>query len=473
MSKIIIPDKVDVSQSQDSVPIQEPPVRGNIYTFYIVFVLFAATLLNGLDSSEFTSASTVIARELHLSIGDIGVLASAFTIFLTVSIIPVGLWADRAKRSHIIAACLAVWSLATAVTGFASNFIGLFLTRTFTGIGEAGYAPAGNSLVGDFFREDQRAKVMSWLALATLIGPILGMVLGGVIAGLGPGTWRWAFFITGIPGLLLALCAWRLREPAHRQTTKHPENGQATSAVGMQPAEILAYLRGVMRNKSLACLIIYGVLTTFTATALQAYFPTLLQQQDSLGMTSGQAALFSGLALGPTAIVGVLLGGYLSDWLSRRYREAKLLICVVSVVLTAPLNIATLIVMVTTHNLLLFTLIMLPSFFANTMHIGPLAAAVLDVAPSEKRASAVAIFIFVQRILGSALAPLIIGALASGFDPSGLHFLHNLAGHDLVFALLATCPLAFIGASIAGIIGLRQVKIHNNSEGVEEEAATR
>jgi MFS family permease len=106
---------------------------------------------------------------LHLSISDIGLLASAFTLFLTISIIPIGLWADRAKRSHVIGACLAAWSLATALTGLAGNFIGLFLTRTFTGIGEAGYTPAGNSLVGDVFQEDQRGKVMSWLTLAGVI----------------------------------------------------------------------------------------------------------------------------------------------------------------------------------------------------------------------------------------------------------------------------------------------------------------
>jgi MFS family permease len=69
----------------------------------------------------------------------------------------------------------------------------------FTGIGEAGYAPAGNSMVGDVFPEDHRAKVMSWLSVAGLIGPISGMVLGGVIAGLGPGSWRLAFLVTGIP----------------------------------------------------------------------------------------------------------------------------------------------------------------------------------------------------------------------------------------------------------------------------------
>jgi MFS family permease len=103
-------------------------------------------------------------------------------------------------------------------------------------------------------------------------------------------------------------------------------------------------------------------------------------------------------------------------------------------------------------------MVMLPSFLINTMHIGPLSAAVLDIAPSDQRASTVAIFLFVVRILGTALAPLVIGLLANSFDPGGQHFAQSLAGHDLTLALLSTCPLAFIGAAIAGVIGLRLMR---------------
>ncbi len=461
MLNILSPHQVTIKQTQ---PVKQLQKRQNHYMLYVFFMLFAATLFNGLDASEFTSASTVIAQELHLSIGDIGMLASAFTIFLTLSIIPVGLWADRAKRSHVIAACLAVWSLATALTGLASNLIALFLTRMFTGIGEAGYAPAGNSMVGDVFPEDQRAKVMSWLSVAGLIGPILGMVLGGVIAGLAPGSWRLAFLVTGLPGL--ALFAWRMREPTRHQTIKLAYNVETKEYNAWKPGPILAQLRTVLQIKPFVCLTLYGVLTAFTATALQTYFPTLLQQQDTFGLTSGQAALYAGLALGPTALVGVMLGGYLADWLSHRYRGANILICVVSILLTAPLNITSLFIM-NTHNIVLFSSVMIPAFFINTMHFGPLSAAMLDVVPAEQRASAVAVSLFIQRILGTALAPLLIGLLASRFDPSRLHFLHNMAGHDLILALVITCPVAFLGAGIAGMMGLHWIR--RNQRSADEE----
>jgi MFS family permease len=454
MSTIISLKRTTIDQPQHDIPVQVPQKRKNHFAGYVFFILFTATLLNGLDASEFTGAVAVIARDLHLSIDEVGILASAFTLFLTISIIPLGLWADRAKRSHVISACLVIWSLATTITGLAGNFIALFLTRTFTGIGEAGYGPAGNSLVGDVYKEDQRGKVMSWLTLAGVIGPIAGLVLGGVIAGLAPGSWRWAFLITGIPGLILAFFAWRLREPARPTTGKLP--GVAEHGT-LKTQYVLAQLRNLVRIKTFVCLVIIGILTTFTATALQTYFPILLQQHDTFGMTSGQAGTYAGLLLGPTAIVGVILGGYLADWLTHRYVGARLLIIIISVLLVLPLNIASLLI-ATTHNLVLFSAIMIPTFFINTLHLAPLAAAFLDVVPSESRASAIAISTFIQGILGRAAAPLVIGMLAAFFDPTGLHFLHNLAGHDLILALISTCPLAFVGAGIVGIIGLRWVR---------------
>jgi MFS family permease len=295
---------------------------------------------------------------------------------------------------------------------------------------------------------------MSWLSLAAVIGPLTGMVLGGVIAGLALGSWRWAFLITGIPGLVLAFFAWRLREPT-RRATRQLADAEAQGAA--KTHYVLAQLRNLLRIKTFVCLTIIGVLTTFTATALQSFFPILLQQRDTFGMTSGQAGTYAGLVLGPTAIVGVILGGYLADWLTRRYPGARLALITVSILLTIPFNIASLLI-ATTHNIVLFSIVLVCAFFINMLHLAPLAAAFLDVVPSASRASAVAIALFIERILGSALAPLAIGMLAGYFDPTGLHFLHNLAGHDLVLALLSTCPLAFVGAGIVGIIGMRWVR---------------
>lgn len=358
--------------------------------------------------------------------------------------------ADRVRRSRVIAACLAVWSLATMATGLATGMPGLFATRMLTGIGEAGYAPAGNALVGDAFDEKRRGRVMGWISVAGLIGPIGGLVLGGLIAGVAPGAWRLLFLITGIPGMLVALLAWWLRVPARDAGAP-----AAPAAFGAySPTELGRHLAALGRNPALLCLVGMGVLTTFTATALQTYFPILLQQRDAFGMTSAQAASYAGLVLGPTAIAGVILGGYLADRLQRRLRGGRVLVCTASILVTLPLNIASL-VLAGSHDLVLFSAVLIPAFFVNTLHIAPLAAALLDVVPAARRASAIAVATLVQRLGGTALAPLAIGALAARFDPSGQHFAHAVAGHDIVHALLATAPLAFAGAGLLGLIAHR------------------
>src|SRR5205823_9791515 len=136
---------------------------------------------------------------------------SAFLIVYALSALPLGVWADRSIRKNIVAVCVGIWSVATAIAGFAQNIVQLFTMRAFLGIGEAGYGPASISLLGDFFSRTKRGRVLSFWSIGTLLGAAIGVALGGRIADtLG---WRWAFYIVGIPGLIAAFLAWRMKEP--------------------------------------------------------------------------------------------------------------------------------------------------------------------------------------------------------------------------------------------------------------------
>src|SRR5579859_2436555 len=153
MSEIPAPVEVELKSSKR---------RWLSYPTYVFFVLFFISVLNSMDRYVLNGAANVMATELHLSISDIGYLASAFIIFFTLSVIPLGIWADRAKRKDVIAVAVAIWSLASAFTAFASGFITLFLSRMVLGIGEAGYAPSSAALMSDYFGRVKRARVMSW-----------------------------------------------------------------------------------------------------------------------------------------------------------------------------------------------------------------------------------------------------------------------------------------------------------------------
>src|SRR6266705_2706748 len=99
------------------------------------------------------------------------------------------------------------------------------------GIGEAGYYPAGTALLSDYFSRTKRAQVMSRWTAGALIGLMIGFIVGGVVAGLGFGMWRIAFLFTGIPGLLLAFLAWRIREPRRNQADEEAIELDPHSAV--------------------------------------------------------------------------------------------------------------------------------------------------------------------------------------------------------------------------------------------------
>ncbi|WP_069803822.1 MFS transporter [Thermogemmatispora onikobensis] len=191
--------------------------RTSGYATYAFAIMFSINFLNYMDRYVFTGASTTIGQELGLGLDQLGYIASAFLIVYTLGTLPFGIWADRTRRKNVVALCVAIWSLATAFTALASNFIALFLSRMVLGVGEAGYYPAGTALLSDYYSRKKRARVMSRWGAGSLIGLMVGFILGGVIAGLGRGSWRLAFLISGIPGLVLALLAWRLREPRRNE----------------------------------------------------------------------------------------------------------------------------------------------------------------------------------------------------------------------------------------------------------------
>src|SRR5712691_4303917 len=198
------------------------------YANYVFIIMFAISFLNYLDRNVFSAAANVIGTELHLRIDQLGFIAFGFTIVYTLGTVPLGIWADRAKRKNVVAICITIWSLATAFTALAGNFITLFLSRMILGIGEAGYFPAGTALMSDYFSRATRSRIMSWWSVGQLVGILFGFVIGGELAGIFVGSWRLAFIFTGIPGLILAFTAFRLREPRRNEADEEEIDRKST-----------------------------------------------------------------------------------------------------------------------------------------------------------------------------------------------------------------------------------------------------
>ncbi|MBO0792364.1 MAG: MFS transporter, partial [Ktedonobacteraceae bacterium] len=384
----------------------------------------------------------------------------------TLSVVPLGAWADRAKRKNVIAVCVAVWSLATAFTALTGNFVQLLISRMVLGIGEAGYGPASGAIMADYFSREKRARTLSWWGTAALVGLMIGIIVGGVVAGLGFGLWRWAFLFTGIPGLILAFLVWRIREPQRNQADAEaaaldPDSYRVTETTSplVVPKKILAQLGILLRIKSLLVLTIMQIFAFFVLAASAVYLPTLFQQKDTFGLSSGAAGLFSGTGIAVAGITGIILGGYLSDVLKRRHSGARVLVCGIGFLIGAPFYILSVVVALTWHNIFFYSFFFFSTTLLLNMYVGPSIAAMQDIAPSAVRASAVAISAFISHLMGDAFSPSLVGALARIIDPTqGQHFVQNIAGYDLSMALVYTCPAALAIAGLVGIFGSRWIK---------------
>ena len=433
------------------------------YPTYVFWIMFAISFLNYLDRYVLTGAANTIAHELGFGVDGIGYVASAFLVVYTLVTIPLGIVADRTKRKNVVAFCVTFWSLATALTALSFNFMSLFFFRMLLGVGEAGYFPAGTAIMGDYFTRARRSRIMSWWSVAQLVGILLGYVLGGELAGLYVGSWRLAFLFTGIPGLILAFLAWKLREPRRNQADEEEEalSGESTgSEVPLKldppaPANPLSQVRSLLRIKTLVVLIVMQIFAYFVLSVATTFLPTYLQQKDLFGLTSGFAGLFSGGVIVLAGLVGTVFGGYLADWLNKRHAGSRVLVCGIGFLISAP----TFAFSVLAQNFTLFALFFIITTILITFYTGPSTAATQDIAPAALRASAVAVSLLIAHLLGDAFSPALVGVLARVFDPTGgLHFARNMAGHDLSMAMAITCTPALVVAGLIGIFGARWMR---------------
>ncbi|HEY4385047.1 MAG TPA: MFS transporter [Ktedonobacteraceae bacterium] len=486
-----------------SAPAHSTPRITNSYTRYVFFVMFAISFLNYLDRYMLSGSINVIAGELHFSVAEIGYISSAFLVIYTLGTLPLGIWADRAKRKNVVAISVAAWSLITALTALANSFATLFLARMLLGIGEAGYFPAGTALMSDYFRRSVRSQVLSWWSIAQVFGILFGTALGGVLAGLYVGSWRLGFLITGIPGLFFAWLAWRLREPRRNQADEEaaehellpilvdnrggevspvqagagseippvqadveseilPASSgwvQISSALRMKTmtaqtfiSSVWAQIRSLLRIKTVIVLTTMQIFAYFVVYVCVVFLSTYLQQKDSYSMSSAQAGIYSGGIIALAGMVGTIAGGYLSDLLGRRYAGARVLVCGIGFLIAAPSLAVTLL----SGNLTLFTIFFVLSSILITIYQGPSAAALSDVVPARLRSTAICISLLIAHLLGDAFSPTLVGVLASSFDPTnGEHFAQQVAGHDIAQALIITCVPALILAGLIGIFGSR------------------
>ena len=195
------------------------------YSWYMLGVLVVVYILNFIDRQIVSILAVDIQRDLGIDNSDMGFLmGAAFGVFYALFGIPLGRLADNWSRVKLLSIGLALWSAMTVLSGFAKNFGQLGLARMGVGIGEATASPSAYSLISDSFPKRQRATALAIYSSGLYIGGGVSLLIGALIKdnwdkafpGGGPLDlvgWQAAFVAVGLPGLLVALWVFSLREP--------------------------------------------------------------------------------------------------------------------------------------------------------------------------------------------------------------------------------------------------------------------
>ncbi len=386
---------------------------GRFYKWELLALLCLAYFFHQGDRAIYGVVVSSIKSELNLSGQEVGLVGSA--LFLTLALVtPIaGYLGDLWNRKWIITGSLIFWSGATALTGVVSGLPGLIAFRSVaTAGGESFYAPAACSLMASLHRET-RALALSIHQAALYIGVMVSGFLGGWIAD--QWGWRSAFYLFGGGGIVLGLVfVWRLKEV--------PRDGHAPSGTRVSARE--AY--GVLFRTPTALLATAGFTAiVFVNNAYMIWAPNFLEEKFQLTLTEagGKSMFYHHIA----ALVGVLIGGRLSDLMVPTRPQFRLQLQSISILLGVPLVAAVGLAtdLATTCAAMAGMGLFRGLCESNTQ------ATLFDVIPPRYRASALSVMVMIAFIIGSTSSWL-LGCCRDAFGQvQGLSY--GFAGFSLVY----------------------------------------
>jgi MFS transporter, Spinster family, sphingosine-1-phosphate transporter len=362
---------------------------------------------------------------LGLSDANLGSLMSGFLVVYTLTAPIFGALGDRRSRPRLIALGVACWSFATALSGFAGSYLTLLAARASVGVGEAAYVTIAPSLLSDYFPVRQRGRVMAIFFCAIPVGSALGYVVGGLVDK--HYGWRAAFFVAGVPGLLLAALCLLLRDPprgvqdadAAQADAAHADAANEATAVKPAPAnpapenlrkDTWAAYGRLMHNKPYVLTILGYAAYTFAVGGLAYWMPAFLER--ARGMPRSEATVSFGTIVVITGFVGTFAGGWLGDYCAKYSRQAYLWLSAISTFVAAPFVWMAL----TTNSHTLYLICMVWAQLCLFLSTGPINAAIVNLVLATERATAIALGVFAIHLLGDALSPFLIGELSDVFS---------------------------------------------------------
>lgn len=402
-----------------------PRTTGKQWT--VLTVLTFVYVINFLDRQLLGFLAKPIKDSLQITDGQLGLIGGFyFACFYCFIAIPVGWFADRTNRVHVLSLACAIWSGATAACGMAANYSQLVVARMVVGFGEAGGVPPSYAIITDTFPPGKRGFAFGIYNFGPPAGAALGIAFGGLIA-IHYG-WREAFITIGAIGVVAAIVVLvLLRDP--------PRGG--LDAVAGEPAPVAEKAPfwptvGMFFTNPVLLLASLGSGATQFVTYGLGNFAVLFLM-ESKGMTLADVAFWYALAVLIGMGGSMIISGRLIDAVTKRSRTGYAVAPAISLLIAMPFYVAFVWAPGWELALALLTVVML----FNYVYLSASVALVQE----EVRPS--------QRVLSGALLLLVMNFIGLGLGPTYVGFASDwLKAHDyqntLQLALYSITPFYLI-----------------------------
>ncbi len=417
-----------------------------------MWVLGLVLLVDEIDKNIVRGLIDPIQEDFGVGDFAIGLLTGLALLFNGIITVPAGYLADRWNRTQAIGKTVVGWSALSAAGAASVGFPMLVGARSALGFGQAISEPSGASLVGDYYPPDQRGRAFSIQQVMLLVGTGVGVGLGGALGQLFG--WRYALIVTAIPGLLVAVLVFRLREPKrgtadlmaalgageieHADADSHPklfENGFWQFCRDMV-AGLRQDLRTIMEIRTMRYSLIGVSSLLFTVTAIAVWLAQYYQRHLHVAEGQGEAYFMALAVCG--GVPGVLVGGRVADKYAPKIQGGRLALPAVFLGIGTACFTASYLIRPSEFSVgaivPAFTL-QLIGLFVVTMAIPGMRAGLTDAMPAHLRGAGFGAFNLLA-VVGQAAAPIIVSAISNGFDD------------NLRVAFLAVSPFSFLGAAI-------------------------
>ncbi|QJB69494.1 spinster family MFS transporter [Parasphingorhabdus halotolerans] len=319
---------------RQDIMVSDGRTSGGVYRYYVLVLLMLTFMFNIADRLVMSILIEDIKAEFVLSDTQIGLLAgTAFTVFYLILGVPAGRLADRTNRKNMVAIALALWSLMSALCGAALGFWTLLLARLGVGVGEAGGGPPSVSIITDYFAPHELSRAMGIFAVGAVLGPVLGYMAGGLIAE--AYGWRWTFVILGVPGILLGIILFlTIREPKRGRyfTPEAKPTGADKGAEKQEP--FMTTMGSLWTNSVFFRVVLANSFTNIPSFAFAIWLAPMLMRNFDVG--SGEVGVYLGTVLFFGGVPGMILGGFLADYLAKKNPKWRPWYCSVAVLLVLP-----------------------------------------------------------------------------------------------------------------------------------------